>query len=70
VAILSIQSQASYGYAANSAAVFLSRYLKTGDVRSALELTAASIYGITEAAFIAAQNGLNSPSRSFDAVRF
>ncbi|MFP3089056.1 pyridoxal kinase PdxY [Treponema sp. TIM-1] len=59
-------------------AVFLSRYLETGDIRSALELTTASIYGIMEATFnahsrelciIAAQNELNHPSRSFNAVR-
>lgn len=58
MAILSIQSPVCYGYAENRAA--------------------ASVYGIMEAAFkahsqelciIAAQNELNSPSRSFDAVR-
>ncbi|MDR2760185.1 MAG: pyridoxal kinase PdxY [Spirochaetaceae bacterium] len=61
-----------------TAAVFLSRYLETGDIQGALELTAASIYGIMEATFkarsrelciIAAQNELNNPSRSFAAVR-
>jgi pyridoxine kinase len=61
-----------------TAAVFLSRYLETGDVKYALELTAGSIYGIMEATFkarsgelclIAAQNELMSPSRSFAAAR-
>jgi pyridoxine kinase len=61
-----------------TAAVFLSRYLETGDIKDALELTAGSIYGIIEAAFkahrgelciIEAQNELISPSRSFAAVR-
>ncbi|MDR2552570.1 MAG: pyridoxal kinase PdxY [Treponema sp.] len=32
-----------------TAAVFLSRYLETGDIRQTLELTAASVYGIMEA---------------------
>jgi pyridoxine kinase len=32
-----------------TAAVFLSRYLETGDLKKTLELTAASIYGILEA---------------------
>jgi len=35
-----------------TAAVFLSRYLETRDIKKTLELTAASIYGILEASFI------------------
>jgi pyridoxine kinase len=55
-------------------AIFLSRYLETGDVRRTLELTAASIYGIMEATFnagsrelltIKAQEELVSPSKNF-----
>jgi pyridoxine kinase len=59
-----------------TAAVFLSRYLETGDIKTALELTAASVYGIMEATFnaksrellvIAAQNELVSPTAAFTA---
>jgi pyridoxine kinase len=61
-----------------TAAIFLSRYLETADVRRSLELTAASIYGIIEATFknksgelliIQAQHELTAPSSSFSAVR-
>jgi pyridoxine kinase len=61
-----------------TAAVFLSRYLETADIRRALELTAASVYGIIETTFrnkgrelliIQAQNELTAPSSSFSAVR-
>jgi pyridoxine kinase len=59
-------------------ALFLSRYLETGDVKRTLELTAASIYGVMEATFTAksrelrviqAQDELVSPSLSFDAIK-
>ncbi|MDR2515847.1 MAG: pyridoxal kinase PdxY [Spirochaetaceae bacterium] len=55
-------------------AVFLSRYLESRDVKTALERTAASVYGIMDAtyragsgelALIAAQDELPSPSRVF-----
>jgi pyridoxine kinase len=55
-------------------AVFLSRYLETGDIGRTLELTAASVYGIIEAThkagsreicIVAAQEELAHPSRSF-----
>ncbi len=61
-----------------TAAIFLSRYLETGDARSALESTTASVYGILEAThreksrelrIIQAQDQLVSPSRTFSAVR-
>ncbi|GHT72923.1 pyridoxal kinase PdxY [Spirochaetia bacterium] len=61
-----------------TAALFLSRYLETGDVKRTLELTAASIYGVMEATFkaksrelriIQAQNELVNPSLSFDAIK-
>ncbi|MDR0689502.1 MAG: hypothetical protein LBG08_04455 [Spirochaetaceae bacterium] len=77
MAILSIRSSVTHGYAGNSAAV-LSPYLETGGVKHAPELTAGSIYGVMEAAFkarsgelcnMAAQNELTGPSRSFTAVR-
>jgi pyridoxine kinase len=57
-------------------AVFLSRYLETGDIRRTLELTAASVYGIIEAThaaqsreirIVAAQEELVHPSRNFTA---
>jgi pyridoxine kinase len=60
-------------------AVFLSRYLESGDVKAALEATAASIYGIMEATFnaksrelliVAAQEELAAPSKHFTASRF
>ena len=35
-----------------TAAVFLSRYLETGNLKKTLELTAASVYGILEASFL------------------
>jgi pyridoxine kinase len=55
-------------------AVFLSRYLETGDIGRTLELTAASVYGIMEAThkagsreicIVAAQEELVNPSRNF-----
>lgn len=61
-----------------TAAVFLSRYLETKDIRQTLELCAASVYGIMEATFkrksrellmIQAQEELVAPSSSFKAVR-
>ncbi|GHU97726.1 pyridoxal kinase PdxY [Spirochaetia bacterium] len=60
-----------------TAAVFLSRYLETGDVKRTLELTAAAVFGIVEATYqakswelriIQAQNELAAPSHYFDAV--
>jgi pyridoxine kinase len=60
-----------------TAAVFLSRYLETGDVKRTLELTAAAVFGIVEATYqakswelriIQAQNELVAPSHYFDAV--
>ncbi|MDR1949918.1 MAG: pyridoxal kinase PdxY [Spirochaetaceae bacterium] len=62
-----------------TAAVFLSRYLETRDSRSALERTAASIYGIMEATFTAksrellivqAQDALVSPDARFTAQKW
>jgi pyridoxine kinase len=65
-------------------AVFLSRYLETGDLKRTLELCAASVYGILEASFhgraaaakgppelliVQAQEELVSPSHYFEAVR-
>lgn len=59
-----------------TAAVFLSRYLETRDIRAALELTAGSVYGIMEAThragsrellLIAAQDEFVRPSRAFTA---
>ena len=61
-----------------TAAVFLSRYLETRDVKQALEMTAASVHGIMEATFkgnskelriIQAQSELASPASSFTAAR-
>jgi pyridoxine kinase len=61
-----------------TAAVFLSRYLETGDIRRTLELTAASVYGIMEATFrgksrelliVQAQRELEAPSNSFTALK-
>jgi pyridoxine kinase len=58
--------------------VFLSGYLKTGDIKQALELTAASVYGIMEAThraesrellIIAAQEELKTSTFSFQAVK-
>jgi pyridoxine kinase len=40
-----------------TASIFLSRYLETGDVKKTLELCAASVYGILEASFLAADGG-------------
>ncbi|MDR2517923.1 MAG: pyridoxal kinase PdxY [Spirochaetaceae bacterium] len=60
-----------------TAAVFLSRYLETGSVKQALEMTAASVYGIMQATFaggskelriIQAQSELAAPSSSFSAA--
>jgi pyridoxine kinase len=60
-----------------TAAVFLSRYLETGDVKRTLELTAAAVFGIVEATYrakswelriIQAQHELTAPSHYFDAV--
>ncbi|MDR1507072.1 MAG: pyridoxal kinase [Treponema sp.] len=57
-------------------AVFLSRWLETGDIRATLEKTAASVYGIIEAThrarsleilIVAAQEELVHPSRRFTA---
>jgi pyridoxine kinase len=62
-----------------TAAVFLSQYLKTGDIKKTLELTTAAVYGIMEATFqaksrelciIQAQSELVSPSQAFEAVKF
>jgi pyridoxine kinase len=59
-------------------AVFLSRYLETRDIKRTLELTAASIFGIMEATYMAesrelliirAQNELAAPHLAFEAVR-
>jgi pyridoxine kinase len=58
--------------------VFLSRYLETADIERALELTAASVYGIMEAThraesrellLIKAQGELSSPAAAFRAVK-
>jgi pyridoxal/pyridoxine/pyridoxamine kinase len=46
-----------------TAAVFLSRYLETGDVKKTLELCTASIYGIIEASWQARNNKVISQSR-------
>jgi pyridoxine kinase len=43
-----------------TAAIFLSRYLETGDIKKTLELCAASVYGILEASFLAAGRAGNS----------
>jgi pyridoxine kinase len=60
-------------------AVFLSRYLETGDIKRTLELTTASVFGIMEATFkaksrelliVQAQEELIRPSRIFEAVPF
>ncbi|MDR2484971.1 MAG: pyridoxal kinase PdxY [Treponema sp.] len=60
-----------------TASVFLSRYLETEDIKRALELTTASVYGIMEATFqaksrelhiIQAQPELAAPSRPFEAA--
>ncbi|MDR0585703.1 MAG: pyridoxal kinase [Treponema sp.] len=59
-------------------AVFLSRYLETGDICRTLELTASSVYGIIEAThaaqsreivIVAAQEELVHPSRNFTAEK-
>jgi pyridoxine kinase len=67
-----------------TAAVFLSRFLETGNVKKTLELCAASVYGIIAESFnsqqgdaagplelqiIAAQEELCAPSHSFEAVK-
>ena len=61
-----------------TAAVFLSRYLENADVKTALEATAASVYGVMEATFkaqsrelmlIAAQEELVAPSNRFTASK-
>jgi pyridoxine kinase len=67
-----------------TASVFLSRYLETADVKTTLELTTGSVFGILETAFrallpsasgpvelplIQAQDELSSPSRVFQARR-
>ncbi|GHV83144.1 pyridoxal kinase PdxY [Spirochaetia bacterium] len=61
------------------AAIFLSRYLQTRDVKKTLELTAGSVFGIMKATFdadsrelytIQAQNELIKPSCEFNAARF
>jgi len=60
-----------------TAAIFLSRYLETQDIKKTLELCAGSIYGIMEATFkakskelqiIQAQEELVSPSSNFEAT--
>jgi pyridoxine kinase len=62
-----------------TAAIFLSRYLDTRDVKRTLELTAASVYGIMEATYlvrsrelliISAQDELVDPHFTFEAVPF
>jgi len=66
-------------------AVFLSRYLETGDVEKTLSLCTASVFGVLKASFnaasfaksgmpmelkiIDAQNELTSPAHSFKAVK-
>ncbi|MFP3041689.1 pyridoxal kinase PdxY [Treponema primitia] len=59
-------------------AIFLSRYLETGNVRDTLELTAASIFGIMDATYkaksrelqiIKAQAELVNPSNTFKAEK-
>jgi pyridoxine kinase len=67
-----------------TAAVFLSRYLESGDVKRTLEQTASSVYGIMEITaqglaadpkrprelfLIQAQNELAAPSSQFEALR-
>ena len=67
-----------------TASVFLSRYLETGDVKKALELCTASVFGIVQASWqhsggagtgliemriIQAQQELVAPSRCFEASR-
>jgi pyridoxine kinase len=66
-----------------TAAVFLSRFLETRDIKKTLELCAASVYGILEESLkgkisndmplelkiIDAQGELCSPSRTFEAVK-
>jgi pyridoxine kinase len=67
-----------------TAAVFLSRYLETGDAKKTLEFTAASVYGIMETTFrekqtepgqirelllIGAQKELTEPASFFEAVK-
>ena len=69
-----------------TAAIFLSRYLETGNLKKTLELCAASVFGILEASLKAApfegknspmelkiidvQNELCAPSHSFTAVNY
>jgi pyridoxine kinase len=62
-----------------TAALFLSHYLETRDIKRTLELTTGSIFAVMEATFkanskelltIAAQDELVSPSHSFDATPF
>ncbi|GHU03976.1 pyridoxal kinase PdxY [Spirochaetia bacterium] len=59
-----------------TAAVFLSRYLETRDIKRTLELTAASVFGIMEATYkagsrelytVLVQDELVSPANSFEA---
>jgi pyridoxine kinase len=61
-----------------TAAIFLSRYLETGDIERTLELTASSVYGIIEATYkagsrelliVQAQEELVHPSHGFTAER-
>jgi pyridoxine kinase len=66
-----------------TAAVFLSRYLETGDIKKTLELCTASVFGILEASLgmagnsagvpemriIEAQKEIVSPSRFFEACK-
>ena len=69
-----------------TAAVFLSRYLETGNLEKTLELCTASVFGILEASLkaapdagkslplelkiIGAQKELHDPSHSFNAVKY
>jgi pyridoxine kinase len=68
-----------------TAAVFLSRYLETGDLKKTLEICTGSVYGVLEISYnkyiykgksspcelkiISAQNELCSPSKSFESVK-
>jgi pyridoxine kinase len=61
-----------------TAALFLSRYLETRDIRKTLELTAGSIFGVMDATFranshelllIASQEELVKPSQVFKAEK-
>jgi len=49
-----------------TAAVFLSRYLETGNIRTALELCASSVFGILEKSFQADENGASGAELPFE----